>query len=52
MLRPGRIRVRFLPPVPTAGRAPDEAEALLGEVQGLMQATLDDLRATGRGPID
>ncbi|MDL2718641.1 MAG: lysophospholipid acyltransferase family protein [Acidobacteriota bacterium] len=52
MIRPGRIRVRFLPPVPTAGRAPKEVEALLEEVQSLMQAALDDLRATGRGPID
>ncbi len=51
MLRPGAIRVRFLPPVPTAGRGPNEAEALLQEVRSLMQATLDDLRATGRGPI-
>ncbi len=51
MLRPGTIRVRFLPPIPTAGRALGEAEALLDEVRSLMQATLDDLRATGRGPI-
>ena len=51
MIRPGRIRVRFLPPVPTAGRAPKEVEALLKEVQSLMQSALDDLRATGRGPI-
>lgn len=51
MLRRGTIRVRFLPPIPTAGRSPDDAEALLQEVRSLMQATLDDLRATGRGPI-
>ncbi len=51
MLRSGTIRVRILPPIPTAGRSPDEAEALLQEVRSLMQATLDDLRATGRGPI-
>lgn len=51
MLRPGTIRVRLLPPVPTAGRTPDDIEALLQEVRSLMQATLDDLRATGRGPI-
>ncbi|HEX7528112.1 MAG TPA: lysophospholipid acyltransferase family protein, partial [Thermoanaerobaculia bacterium] len=51
MLRPGTIRVRILPPIPTAGRSPHEAEALLQEVRSIMQATLDDLRATGRGPI-
>jgi len=52
MLRSGTIRIRILPPVPTEGQALSEAEALLREVQGLMQAALDDLRATGRGPID
>jgi lysophosphatidate acyltransferase len=51
MVRPGTIRVRVLPPIPTAGRAPEEADALLQEVQSLMQETLDDLRATGREPI-
>ena len=51
MVRPGTIRVRFHPPIPTAGRAPGEVDALLQEVRTLMQATLDDLRATGRGPI-
>lgn len=51
MLRPGTIRVRFLTPIPTAGRSPNESEALLQEVRSLMQSTLDDLRATGRGPI-
>jgi len=37
-LRPGLVRVRMHPPVPVAGRSPDEAEALAEEVRRIVAA--------------
>jgi 1-acyl-sn-glycerol-3-phosphate acyltransferase len=42
-LRPGAVRVVLHPPVPAAGRPPDEAEALAEEVWRIVAASCSDL---------
>jgi 1-acyl-sn-glycerol-3-phosphate acyltransferase len=42
-LRPGRIRVRIAPPVPVAGRTPEDVEALADEVRGIVVAGCEAL---------
>ncbi|HEX9186049.1 MAG TPA: lysophospholipid acyltransferase family protein, partial [Vicinamibacteria bacterium] len=40
-LRPGTVRVVLHPPVPVAGRTPDEAEALADEVRAIVAGGID-----------
>jgi len=51
LVRPGTFRIRVLAPIPTAGRTPDDVDALLEEVHAAMQAGCDYLAATARPRI-
>ena len=47
LARPGRMRMRVLPPVPTEGLDTKELPALVFTVRSKMQEALDDLRGAG-----
>lgn len=51
MVRPGRIRGRVLPEIPTAGLGEQDVEALSLRVREAMQAAFDGLSSIARGPI-
>jgi len=51
LVRPGRLRLRVLPPIATAGLAADEVEALVDETRRAMQSARDDLAASARATI-
>jgi 1-acyl-sn-glycerol-3-phosphate acyltransferase len=44
-LRPGCVQVRIAPPVPVAGRAPEEVDSLAEEVRRIVAAGCERLRA-------
>lgn len=48
-LRPGTVRLRVLPPVPTAGLGPSDVPALMDRVRGAMESAQREL-ATGAAP--
>src|SRR5450755_2909580 len=52
MLRPGRVRVRVLEPVPTAGLAENDVDALAARVRSLMDAVRKELIAAAGPSID
>jgi 1-acyl-sn-glycerol-3-phosphate acyltransferase len=51
MARPGRFRVRVLPPIPTAGLTGEDVEPLMETVRARMQEAQDELAETSRAPI-
>jgi 1-acyl-sn-glycerol-3-phosphate acyltransferase len=51
LVRPGRIRVRILPPIPTEGLTTDDVEALMARTRATMQEAFDGLRASARPAI-
>lgn len=51
MVRPGTLRIRVLPPIPTEGRAEGDVDGLLGDVREALQRARDELAATARPPI-
>lgn len=51
LVRAGTIRMRILPPIPTAAKAREDVDALIEEVRAVMQATREELRATARERI-
>ena len=51
LVRPGRIRIRVLPPFPTAGLQIDDVDGLVERVHAAMQSARDDLAATARERI-
>lgn len=51
LVRPGTIRMRILPPIPTAGRSPEDVDALIEEVRAAIKAAREELRATARERI-
>lgn len=51
MVRPGTLRVRVLPPVPTEGRSGEDVDGLLADVRAALQGARDELAATARAPI-
>ena len=50
-LRPGTVRIRVLPPVPTAGLGPDDVPALMARVREEMEAAQRELAAGAAPPI-
>jgi 1-acyl-sn-glycerol-3-phosphate acyltransferase len=51
LVRPGRLRHRVLPPIPTAGRSAADVPDLVEETRRAMQAARDELAATARPAI-
>jgi 1-acyl-sn-glycerol-3-phosphate acyltransferase len=51
LVRPGRIRIRVLPPIATAGRTAADVDALIEETRAAMQNARDDMIATARPAI-
>ncbi|HEV8269341.1 MAG TPA: lysophospholipid acyltransferase family protein [Thermoanaerobaculia bacterium] len=51
LVRPGTIRIRVLPPIPTEGMTEKEVDELIEKVRAAMQSTRDDLAATAREPV-
>jgi len=51
LVRPGRLRFRVLPPIPTAGRTEADVDALIDEVRQAMQGARDELARDARTPI-
>ena len=49
--RPGKVRIRVLPPVPTAGLGRDDVDALSSRVRSLLQGAQDELAASAGEPI-
>jgi 1-acyl-sn-glycerol-3-phosphate acyltransferase len=49
--RPGTVRLRVLPPVPTAGLGPGDLEDLMKRVRAVLEVALRDLAADARAPI-
>lgn len=50
-VRPGTLRVRVLPPVPTEGRDEGDVDGLLEDVRAALQRSRDELAASARAPI-
>ncbi len=51
LVRPGTIRIRVQPPIPSAGRTAEDVDTLLEETRTLMQRVRDELAATAGPPI-
>jgi 1-acyl-sn-glycerol-3-phosphate acyltransferase len=49
LARPGRLRLRVLPPVPTDGLEPKDLPSLVASVRSQMQRALDELRESAPG---
>ena len=50
-VRPGTVRLRVLPPIPTAGLGPDDLPALVARVRETMAQAQSDLAAGAPAPI-
>lgn len=50
-VRPGTVRLRVLPPVPTKGVSPSDVPALMARVRELLEAAQRDLAADAPPPI-
>ena len=48
-VRPGSLRIKVLPPVPSAGLTPDRVDELMERVRSAMQAAKDELRYSAPG---
>lgn len=51
VVRPGRVRLRVLPPISTEGLGPSDVDALAERVRDALQRAQDELAATAREPI-
>jgi 1-acyl-sn-glycerol-3-phosphate acyltransferase len=51
LVRPGRIRIRVLPEIPTEGLGPDDVDALATRTRAVMQEAFDALGADARPRI-
>ena len=51
VVRPGRLRLRVLPPIPTDGLGPGDVDALAERVRDALQRAQDELAASAREPI-
>ncbi|HKC25795.1 MAG TPA: lysophospholipid acyltransferase family protein [Thermoanaerobaculia bacterium] len=51
LVRPGEIRIRVLPPIPTDGLTHEDADALAERTRIAMQAARDELEASARDAI-
>ena len=49
--RPGTVRLRVLPPVPTAGLGPGDLEDLMRRVRAVLDERARELAADARAPI-